>query len=139
MYECSIKVGTNSTVFNHWLLSTYFYKICLKFVSSTASFTNIVTTVTQDTIRGTFEDITVNNPALSNAEYEVVLRDPNGNIVNTRFYNPRNANNGLIDFDFTGLNPNTDYNVQVRVSTDDGTFPLNSFNTQTQGKSFYCL
>ena len=95
-------------------------------------------TVTQDTVRGTFEDITANNP-LPNAEYEVVLRDSNGNIAGTKFYNPRNANNGLIDFDFTGLNPNTDYNVQVRVTTDDGTFPLNSFNTRTQGESLYCI
>ena len=99
----------------------------------TATFTNIVTQVTESTITGTFDDITQNNN-LPNANYEVVLRDANGNIVDTKYYDPRNAQNGLVEFGFNNLSPNTDYNVQVKVTTDEGTFPLNTFNTQTLGE-----
>ena len=92
----------------------------------------LVTGVRSDSIHGTFMDI-MTDPM---ATYEVIISDTQGQTLETLTYQDADVINGLINFDFANLQPDSDYTVDLRVVTGGTTYNLDSVSTRTTSKIY---
>ena len=82
-------------------------------------------------VQGVFNDIMPDNP---DAVYEVTVSDSQGNVQMTKTYRRADVVNGMIGFDFTDLQPGTEYNVRLAVNNGGEVFALETLNVRTTSK-----
>eukprot|EP00057_Strongylocentrotus_purpuratus_P027451 XP_011681925.1 PREDICTED: uncharacterized protein LOC105446608 [Strongylocentrotus purpuratus] len=80
------------------------------------------TSTTPRTLRVEFDPVD-NEPA---AVYDVIITAPDGTIVAMRSFTEADVQNGRVRADIGGLDPDLTYTIDLRVTTPEGTFPLDT-------------
>lgn len=87
------------------------------------------TSTTPRTLRVEFDPVD-NEPA---AVYDVIITAPDGTIVAMRSFTEADVQNGRVRADIGGLDPDLTYTIDLRVTTPEGTFPLDTMMRSPPG------